>query len=167
MKPASQTQPMLPDRLELIHRRKDRGSLFMSRDRATLGRCNAVEAKTVVVTSDTCDAKGIRHVEMQTTVTGNHRRGYEAAERQAKERFFLNYDPRMTDSRDNPSDAIRWALESGHLDPTWFEHPHPSIDCGDRLYMFDHHFGVNPQAAETAWGIKFEIVPLGWTELTA
>jgi len=67
---------------------------------------------------------------------------------QAKEWFFLNYDPTMNQRQlDDPAGAVRSAFESGHLDPAWFEYPHLTVVCGVRSFLFGHRFGINPQTA--------------------
>jgi len=122
---------------------------------------NAGEGRKLFIMSDTTDTNGVRHVELQTTVTGNSRRGYEAAERQAKEWFFLHYDPSMKESElDHSAGAIRSAFQSGHLDPAWFEYSHPTVVSGEKQFMFVHRFGINPQTALARWTIEFEILPL-------
>jgi hypothetical protein len=139
----------------------------------------AGESKLITVTSDTTDEGGIRHVVIQTTAPGNDREGYKAAERQAHEWFFRNYDKNFGTSESFLADLrfsddkkasfakgiMQDAIESGYLNPDWLECPHPVIEQGKGRFMFGHHCGVNPTAAEPTWGFQFEILPMGGVDL--
>ena len=50
------------------------------------------EKSEIIVKSDSMDANGVRQITLQTTATGNNPEGYKAAERQAHQWFFVNYD---------------------------------------------------------------------------
>lgn len=115
------------------------------------------------ITKDTTDADGIRNVTIQTTATGNNREGYIAAERQAHEWFFVNYDGAAILKRKHgqgPNAIVEEALQFGVLDPSWLECSHPVIGAGRMTHMFGHHLGIRPETTDGTWGFEFEILPV-------
>jgi hypothetical protein len=126
----------------------------------------AMESKindSIRVISDRTDGQGVRHLEIQTMVTGKNWEGYDAAELLAKQWFFCNYDrnaqKRLKSGRTVTAIAEE-ALLIGALDPSWLECPHPQIGLGSKAFGFGHHTGINPKTPEDTWGFHFEIVPL-------
>jgi hypothetical protein len=112
--------------------------------------------------SDQTDEVGVRHIEIQTDVTVDGNEGYDAAERQAKEWFFVNYDERakLLAKRLALPIVLKTVLDDGYLDPTWLQAPHPVIVLGGKEYMFGHHTGINPTATQATWGFHFEVLPV-------
>ena len=114
------------------------------------------------ILEDTTDEVGCRHVTIQTTVTGNDQDGYKAAERQAHEWFFVNYDinARCFKKVMDHDFLIESFLQSGQLNPAWLEASHPMLDLGESIVRFGHHTGINPSSPEATWGFSFEIDPI-------
>jgi len=118
--------------------------------------------------NDTTDTKGIRHVMIQTAATGDNKAGYKAAELQAHQWFFANYDRtarRLLKNGGNPVSVTEVAVQIGDLDLSWLGCPHPIIVSGRRKFMFGHHVGINPTATEPTWGFQFENPAVGSFQL--
>jgi hypothetical protein len=122
----------------------------------------ATPTKELPITEDTTDELGNRQVTIQTTVTGNNKDGYKAAERQAHEWFFVNYDQNVKRYKKliDQGKLTEMCLGSGHLDPAWLEASHPTIELDEGTFMFGHHTGLNPSSPEGTWGFWFEIMPM-------
>src|ERR1017187_3459089 len=114
------------------------------------------------ILEDTTDECGCRHVAIQTTVTGNNKDGYKAAERQAHEWFFRNYDTnaRVFKKYMDHELLIEQFLKSGQLNPAWLEASHPMLDLGEYIVRFGNHTGINPSSPEETWAFSFEIDPI-------
>lgn len=137
----------------------------------------AADSRTLTVNTDTTDDRGVRHVVIHTTATGNNQESYKAAERQAHEWFFHNYDETFgtpecllqhlaAETRVAfAAKMLQSALEVGHVDQQWLDCAHPAILLDDGAYVFGHHCGINPTATEPTWGFEFEIVPMGGVKL--
>jgi hypothetical protein len=115
--------------------------------------------------SDMTDDEGVRHVELQTTSTGDDLAGYELAEREAHSWFFAIYDPIAPGM--NIHEATEWALDTtelglscGKLREEWLSCPHPVIRTCNGAFRFGHHVGINPTSPNGAWKFQFEVVPI-------
>ena len=129
----------------------------------------AVESKKLTVKSDATDTRGIRHVVIQTTATGNNREGYKAAEREAHSWFFANYNPIFPEANTKTRTHLTpittdLGLSSGRITEEWLASSHPVITKPNGVFMFGHHTGLNPTAIELTWGFQFEVLPMGGVE---
>ena len=111
------------------------------------------------ILEDTTDEFGCRHVTIQTLVDGNNSDGYKAAERQAHEWFFMNYDinARVFKKFMSHGLLIEQFLRSGQLNLAWLEASHPMLDVGGYIVRFGNHTGINPSSPEATWAFSFEI----------
>ena len=126
----------------------------------------AAGSRILTVKSDTTDALGVRHVVIQTDATGNDREGYKAAERQAHEWFFANYNPIFPEADTETCTSLtgitaKLGLESGRITEDWLASSHPGIQTRNGAFRFGHHCGINPKGTEPTWGFAFEILPIG------
>jgi hypothetical protein len=113
------------------------------------------------ITGDATDAQGVRRIVIQTTAVGNNKVGYEAAELQAKQWFFSNYDEHFKAVDTSLMEAMtNEAIQEGYLSSDWLDSHHPVVSSGRKLFMFGHHVGINPIEPETTWGFEFEIRPV-------
>lgn len=130
----------------------------------------ALDSRMIIVTSDTTDEGGTRHVVLQTTATGNDQEGYKTAERQAHSWFFSNYHPMFPNADAKTCTLLTpittdLGLSSGRITEEWLASHHPVIKKPNSVFMFGHHTGINPTASEPTWGFQFEILPSGGFEL--
>jgi hypothetical protein len=113
------------------------------------------------VKTDTIDENSVRHLEIETDVKGDGLEGYRAAERAAKEWFFLNYDQHFKNlsSMYTTHDPEFRAMYNLHRpSESWFEARHPRIKSGGKVFGFGHHTGINPKTPDAPWDFHFEIL---------
>lgn len=126
--------------------------------------------KVTTVASDTVDAHGVRHVVLRTLSTAKNGEGYKAAERQAHEWFFRNYDknfgmpdsllPLFPETLALAELLLTAATECDYLGAAWLDNPHPVVDSRQGKFLFGPHRGIEPTTTEPAWSFYFQIVPL-------